>query len=853
MKAWRIVVVALALCLARGASATEGWHRPFEVLGPAQGLPNGGITCMTQDADGFIWLGTGNGLLRYEGGHYTRWTRQDGLPSDYVDRLLAIPDGGLWVSTAQGLARFQNGRIEPARTESLAMVAGLSAMALDASGHLWAATSRGLFVQGQELVFRPHSYTAMGQVLTLATGRQGTMLVGSARGLFSFQADGSIRSWFPAQGLPQSGVNLVGEDGAGRLWACTGRELVMKEPGASAFTDQSRLLQARVMPYGSFFRDRDGSLWLPTRQGALRLDGAQATLLDAAAGLPMRWVRHVFRDREGGFWILGAVLARLQGDDRVWNHPLIAGPSGGIVWSMTRDSKGNLLVGTDDGLARLSASGLERIPGTAGHRVKSLAFDPTGRLWMVGTLGPTLWLAPGGTRATVAPLGELGSGLNSVMTDSRGVVWIGHAQKGILRWDAVQGRLVQEVGPESARVGNLGAFQIREDPMGRLWAASKQGLHVRERSGAWRLFTEKDGLLPGGLYGMAFLPDGSAWVHFTEPQGLMRVRLDGEQLSVLDQRRAGHGLRSDLVYAVEVDPQGRTWASTDSGLDCLDTRVHVGRREGMLNEDCDLFSLLAERDRVWVGTSAGLVRYETADPEPPLPAPRAHILHLLKGEQRLEAPAASMGPVGSGEASLAFRVAVPSYRHEGQLRTQVRLVGLEQAWRDLDAPLTRYPSLPGGSYRFEARAAQPEGEFGPVVSLSFRVLPPWWRTWWALLLWGIAALGLVWLIVRLRVASLARSKAALEAQVAERTEELRDRNGELTEALGRVKQLSGLLPICASCKKIRDDKGYWNQLEHYISAHSEVDFSHGICPECVGTLFPAYAARHEQESGKHSG
>lgn len=851
MKVERFLVLALAVCLGWAAVAAEGWHRPFEVLGPDQGLPNGGITCLAQDADGFIWLGTGNGLLRYEGGHYTRWSRTDGLPSDFIDRLLAIPGGGLWVSTGQGLARFQQGRIEAARFETLATVPGLNAMALDASGRLWAATTRGLFVQAQELQFLPQRGTTPGQWWTVASGRAGAMHVGGDRGLVTFQADGSFRSWFPAQGLPRSGVKLVGEDGAGRLWVCTARELVMKEPGAEAFTNQSRLLKAQVTPYGTFFRDRDGSLWLPTREGAVHLDGARATLLDAAAGLPMRWVRQVFRDREGGYWILGAVLARLQGNDQVWNHPLIAGPSGGIVWSMTRDRRGNLLVGTDDGVARLSGSGLERIPGTEGHRVKSLSFDRSGRLWMVGTLGPTLWLAPGGAKASVAPLGELGAGLNTIMTDSLGQVWIGHAHQGILRWDARRRRLVTEVGPE-APSGHLGVFQIREDGTGRLWAASTRGLHVRERSGAWRLFTEKDGFLPFGLYGMAFLPDGSAWVHFIEPRGLMRIRVDGDRLRVLEQRRAGPGLRSDLVYAVEVDPQGRTWASTDSGLDCLDTRVHVGRREGMVNEDCDLFALLAERDRVWVGTSAGLVRYETGDPEPPLPAPRAHLLRLLQGDQRLEAPSGSFGPVGSRDSSLAFRVAVPSYRHEGQLRTQVRLVGLEQAWRDVDAPLTRYQSLPGGRYRFEARAAQPDGEFGPVVSLSFRVLPPWWRTWWALMVWGLAAAGLLLLMVRLRVATLARSKAELEALVAERTEELRDRNGELTDALGRVKQLSGLLPICASCKKIRDDKGYWNQLEHYISDHSDVDFSHGICPDCVGTLFPAYAARHEHESGEPS-
>jgi ligand-binding sensor domain-containing protein len=837
-----MLLLALAAAV---AMASEGWQRPFSVFGPDQGLPNGGINCLVQDVDGFIWLGTGNGLLRYEGGRCSQWTRKDGLPSDYVDRLLAAPDGGLWISTARGLARFHQGRIQPARFEALAAVPGpqAQAMAVDASAHLWVATAQGLFVQSQESAFRLHPQAPSGRILTVESGRAGSMHVGTAQGLFIFHADGAREFWNLTQGLPQAGVALVGEDGAGRLWVCTGRMLVMKEPGAGRFTDRSHLLKAAATPYGVFFKDQDGSLWLPTREGALRLDGAMSTLLDASAGLPMRWVRNVLRDREGGLWILGATLARLQGNDLVWNHPLIAGVSGGIVWSIMRDPQGHLLAGTDDGAIRVNPTGVARIPGTEGHRVKSLAMDRSGRLWMVGTLGPTLWLTPGSAKAEVAPLGELGARLNTVMMDSSGQVWIGHSSQGILRWDPSRRRLIQEVGPAGTPSGALGVFQIREDGVGRLWAASSRGLHLRERSGHWRLFTDKEGILPFGLYGMAFLPDGSAWLHSREPQGLMRIRIEGEVVTVLERRQAGQGLRSGLVYAVAVDPQGHTWASTDLGLDCLDTRLHVGRREGMVSEDCDLLALLAEEDRVWVGTSAGLVRYEKGALESPLVPPRPHILQVMKGEERLDAPFGSFGPVGSRESSLAFRVAVPSYRHEGQLKTQVRLVGLDEAWRDLDAPLTRYQSLPGGTYRFEARAAQPDGEFGNIVSLPFKVLPPWWRTWWALTLWGLGAVSLILFIIRLRVASLAQSKADLELLVAHRTEELHHRNLDLTDALGRVKQLSGLLPICASCKKIRDDKGYWNQLEHYISDHSEVDFSHGICPDCVESVFPGHTSR----------
>lgn len=846
MKLWRIAVLALTVSLTWVALAAEGWHRPFAVLGPEQGIPNGGIICMAQDADGFIWLGTENGLLRYEGGQCSRWTRKEGLPSDHVDRLVAIPDGGLWVSTNQGLVRFRQGRFEKARFKSPGTIPGLRATALDATGRLWVATSEGLFVQAQDLDFSLHPHSFGGQVFTVASGRAGTMHVGTDRGLRTLHPDGKSESWDATLGLPKAGVELVGEDGAGRLWACSGRLLVRKEPGAQTFSDQSRLLKAPVTPYGAFFKDSDGSLWLPTKEGALLLQGAQSSVLDASAGLPMRWVRNVFRDREGGLWILGTTLARLLGDERVWNHPLTTGPSGEIVWSMLRDLQGQLLVGTDAGVARVGASSVQWIPGTGGYRVKGLSFDRSGRLWMVGTTGPTLWLEPGGVKAVVAPLGDLGFGLNTVMTDSTGRVWIGHGRQGILRWDGARRRLVQEVGPDKAPAGILGAFRIREDAGGRLWAATSMGLYIRERSGQWRLFTEKDGILPFGLFGLAFLPDGSAWICSSEAQGLMRIRVEGEKVTVLERRRAGQGLRSDLIYAVEVDPQGRTWTTTDQGFDCLDNRIHVGRREGIISEDCDLLALLAEKDRVLVGTSAGLVRYEAGDGKPSqIAAPTPHILHVVQGNQRLEAPFDSFGPVRPGNSSLAFRVAVPSYRYQGQLRIQVRLVGLEENWRDLDAPQTRYQALPKGAYRFEARAAQPDGTFGPIVSLGFKVLPRWWLTWWAITIWGACSVGLILLIVRARVASLAQSKAELEVLVAERTEELRDRNDELTDALGRVKQLSGLLPICATCKKIRDDKGYWNQLEHYISEHSEVGFSHGICPDCVGTMYPAYAARQE--------
>jgi ligand-binding sensor domain-containing protein len=430
------------------------------------------------------------------------------------------------------------------------------------------------------------------------------------------------------------------------------------------------------------------------------------------------------------------------------------------------------------------------------------------------------------------------------MTDSTGQLCFGHPSQGILRWDPTLHQLIQEVGPGPEPSDKMSVFRIGEDASGRLWAASSKGLWLREpATRKWRLFTEKDGLMPYGLYGMAFLPDGSAWVHSREPQGLMRIRIEGDRLTVVEQRRKGQGLQSDLVYAVEVDEKGRTWATSDQGLDCLELHLHLGHRQGMVSEDCALLALVAEQNQIWVGTAAGLVRYEPGDQEASAPIPRPSILHVLMGGQQIETFGDALGPVPANDSTLSFRVATPGSLDVETAKIQVRLVGLETAWRDLDAPLARYPALPGGAYVFEARTVRSDGEMSRITSLEFQVRYPWWRTWWAILLWSSAAIALVLLIIRLRLAALAKSKAELEVLVAERTEELRTRNLELTEAMGRVKQLSGLLPICASCKKIRDDKGYWSQLEHYFSEHSEVGFTHGICPDCADHFFPGHGKR----------
>ncbi|HJV23413.1 MAG TPA: two-component regulator propeller domain-containing protein [Holophagaceae bacterium] len=814
----------------------QGGQLPFTVLGPEQGLPSGGILSMVQDRDGFLWMGTENGLLRWDGRQVRRWGMAEGLTSAFVNGLHASPDGSLWVAGLHGLVRLREGRCEAAHFTPAVPGQVVSTIAPDAQGRLWAFSGHKVFRQTDGLDFQELATTPEPNVYALLANRRGAMLMAGGSGVHVIEPDGRIRSWGPEAGLPAGGVTFAAEDGQGRLWAGGARSLLVLPKGATRFQDRSGLLTASLSPIGAPLVDGDGSLWLPTVDGLVHLVGERAERLGPDEGLPFTWVRTLMRDREGTLWVLGASLAKLQGQGRIRNFSMGRRAMGEMVWWSMRRRDGTQVVGTDDGAAVLTPRGLVRIPGTEGIRIKSIAEDGEGILWMVSTRGPTLWLRPGRKQAEVAQLGPLGFPANVIWADPRGGIWMGGAAQGILRWDPRARVLIQEVAPAFTGTEVLGGYGFQIGSQGEVWATSSAGLLRRDPQGTWRRFGTQDGLPASPMRGLALNADGSLWVHFQEGVGIMRVRLDGERLTVLERYTRGKGLRSDVIYALATDETGALWTTSDQGIDRLQPPLHLGRQEGMASEDCSVLALQVEKDALWVGTSGGLVRFDRSLPALPPELPRARILEASFGETHFDLPYALPRPFKASEASATFHVAVPAYAAVQELRFKVRLQGLEAGWRTVEGGDVHYPSLPGGTYRFEVSAVNGTQE-GPVTALEFQVRPPWWKSAWALTMEALAGAAALYAVIRFRLAALARTKAQLEAQIAARTEELEHRNQELSEALTQVKQLSGLLPICSCCKKIRDDNGYWNQLETYISRHSEADFTHGICPQCAKDFF----------------
>jgi hypothetical protein len=261
-------------------------------------------------------------------------------------------------------------------------------------------------------------------------------------------------------------------------------------------------------------------------------------------------------------------------------------------------------------------------------------------------------------------------------------------------------------------------------------------------------------------------------------------------------------------------------------------------RTGLLEEECNVNSLRLDADgSVLVGTMGSLARLSPAllpKQDSPLrvywrePASTSETPSLTLPAERRHLRAVWHAPWLRGEP-VEYRTRIPR---------------LGNTW---NAPQTNRELVLGnlgpGAWEVEVsarlhRAGSTASEWSPPAVLRVDVQPHFYETAWArglgVLLLGAAAVG----AVRVRTWRLRRSNEKLQEAV--------------DAAVAKIKVLSGLLPICASCKKVRGDGGYWSQIEVYIQEHAEVDFSHGICPECVERLYPEFAAEQKAESSKGS-
>jgi len=777
----RSAVVALMI----GAGCVCAQRYNFKFYGEEEGLQNLAIQVVLQDRAGFLWVGTQNGLYRYDGARFTGFGKNEGLPGARIEALHESIDGALWVGTRTGLARLKGDRFEPVPMEGAQSVVSREGISSDVSGRLYVATERGLLTRNDG------RFRAIGpQVEAASVYVDASGMVWFGCGTALCQSDGEdVRQI--TDGLPAERWDAILGDLDGNLWIRSEKSLYVRMAGTNHFQARNGI-PAATNTYPTLALDPAGRLLVPSFRGLMRETEKGWELIDAKAGLTSNDVSAVMQDREGSIWVglLGSGLARWLGYNEWQSWTDRDGLSRESIWSIARDASGRLWVGSQFGLnysdTRDGKFEWRQQPIAGVEMIRTLAAAPDGTLWIGASPGGLLQLNPrtGQTRSFGAADGVASNNVRHVMVDSQGHVWAS-TRNGLFRGSATQ--RFEEVIPEGARGGDV-FHMTMADSKGDIWAAGVQGL-ARLSSGHWTRFTSRDGLKSDVVAHVAEDTDGSLWIGYYDAFGLTHLTFPRGELK-LEHFTAGGGLRSDKSIFLSFDSRGWLWAGSDHGVDVFD-RIrwrHYGRSDGLIWDDCNSNAFLADGDGgIWIGTSRGLSRFRPLSTPPASVPPPVVFTSVKFGEQPVD-PAA-IADIPYRLSSMQVRFAALTFVQESSVLFRYRLLGVQRDWLETAQRELNYPNLPAGQYTLEVLARNAQGMWSTEPArITFQVQPPWWMMWWFRIAAVLAVLAMGRLMWQRRTYRLEAERTRLEAAVAERTRELSLEKQRVLEEKARTEQ-----------------------------------------------------------------
>jgi signal transduction histidine kinase/ligand-binding sensor domain-containing protein len=724
-----------------GLARFDGYD--FVVFNKTKGnLPNNSVTALAASNDGALWVGTQNGLVEYREGVFRTYTTKDGLPDASIASVYADSTGALWVVAGVYLSRYQNGKFTSFEPEMDIPVTSMRAACTDRHGNLWVAGfSRVAKRVGNKFVtfLTPGALEGV-VVLTMMVDQRDNVWVGTNSGAIELTADGAVRKFGVGEGLPDTSVRALWADRDGNIWGGTNRGVVRLEGG--------RFLTAEVSAEAGgdlvrcLFEDREGNLWIGTNGGLVRWRNDIFTVYGKAEGLPSDEPNIVYQDRAGHVWIgfNDAGLMLFSGGPRR-TYSAKQGLPDSAIMQIREASNGDLLLCTRRGMARLSGGAFQtyKYPDPLSRRVVFDALETSdGKLWLALPRG--LGVLSGGEFHEVIPGGPfLGDFMLTLCQANDGSIWAGSSAKGL--WH-VRG----DERKQFTTSDGLSSDQIRsiyQDAQGTIWIATFGGGLNALRDGKFTNYREQNGLLSDNIGKIA--DDGdSLWLSTT--RGICRVAK-------------------------------RQFAEMDSGSRHRLEPENYGVEDGLRSAQCAPGYPLpgggtrARDGRLYFATSRGVAVLDPGMRKAPVLEPMAHIVEMTANNQLLDLR--EVAQLAPGKQRLEIRYTGIHLSAPDRVQYSYRLDPLDSRWADVGSRrVIDYNNLPHGQYRFHMKAELP----GAVSeqSYSFEVLPQFWETAWFRVL-AAAALGMcAWAAYQVRLRQIRSRFAAVLEERARLAREIHD-------------------------------------------------------------------------------
>lgn len=740
------------------------------------------------------------------------WQTKDGLPQNTIYAILQTRDGYLWVGTGGGLARFDGSRFRTFGLQSGLRSVSISALVEDAQGVLWVGTRGGgvsRWENGKFTTFSTENGLPSTQVESLAADTKGTLWVGTDHGLIEYH-HAEFRRVGLAEGLPEKHIRALLVDSKGALWVSVITVGLFKrvDQKFEPVEPQNEGLKSGY----SLFEDREGSIWAGGGNGHVwQWREGICTEYTKTNGLPGSSFESLAQGPYGPLWFGARDQSLLYFSEGTFHKVALGAGLAGALYS---DREGHLWTGTaGGGLSRLSPRllrNLGRKEGLQSRSVQSVAQDTSGRLY-VGTLGGGIWVFENGkfSRVNDPEVSGLYAHPYTTLATQDGSVWVAgegflyrfrHGQQTQGYFDSLHGEAVRALcedndslwlgtyystllkfaGTNLQVVATNGTFGgaitsiVREAP-DTLWIGTLNGLYQWDHGHIHR-WTTADGLLCSAVQALYRDADGTLWIG-TMGGGLARMK-NGRFLNVTSQA----GLADDVVSQIIPDDFGHLWLGCNVGIMRLERRdidelasgrssfVHValfGQNEGMLKEQCS-----SAHSPTALKTKAGTLLFPTIDGlvevdprqalESPGPMPEATIEEVKVDSQAQQLTAPLM--IGPGSQRLEINYDAPRLRGGAPVHFRFRLEPLDKSWVDAGVRRTAfYSRLRPGHYVFRVTASDTHGEWNPNgAALVMTLHPFYWQTLWFQSVAGLIVCGAALGWLRHRMGGLKKRHAAQE-------------------------------------------------------------------------------------------
>jgi ligand-binding sensor domain-containing protein/serine phosphatase RsbU (regulator of sigma subunit) len=800
--------------------------------GVAEGLPQNSINATVQTPDGYLWLATEEGVVRFDGARFTIFSEatNDAITHNDVTDLCVDGGGALWVAVrGGGVLRYEHGAFRVWHAADGLVDDFAMRVACGPADDVWAGTSRGVthFHHGKLTSYAAKDGMPSDNVTALVVDPEDAAWVGTDAGVVRLSPGAPPRVYGAAEGLRFDTVTQLKRLRDGTLLVA-GRGAIARLGDDGTFTSFAGAAELPTHDVTSIVEDSDGNLWVGTREGGIHRrdnDGEWSTF-GADQGLADDVVQSLMEDSEKSLWI----GTETRGVQRLANSKIVTygrfdGITGGLAWSIFEDRDGNIWVGTRGaGAQRRGPDGTVRTfatkDGMPADTVYGIAQAPDGAMWFATQGGGVARMDQDG-KFTVwdTSHGLSDNWARSVFADSHGNVWIGMEGGGL---DRLKDGKLTHYSTDDVLASNV-VRMIREDRTGVVWFGTDGGGVTRFGDEKFTTLRKSDGLSDDSVIAVTLDDDGTYW--FGTYHGVTRM-----QNGKLFPASTKDGLFTNIAFTVLNGSDDSLFMSSNMGITEIKKRDFdllakglapsikgklFGVSDGMKIAECNGGSpagIRAHDGKLWFATMGGAVMIDPAALRPN-PTPPPVVIESLKvnrldvalhgGELRLEP--------GSRDFELTYTAM--SFLEPERVRFRYRLVGFDQDWVEAGPRRAAfYTNLSPGSYTFRVIAANADGTWNETgAQAAFVLLPHFYETWPFYVIVGVGVVLLAGAVFRARVAQLRAYSRELERRVAARTRELGEalssleaKDKRISEDLEQARAFQqGILPKLPDRKDVR--------------------------------------------------